>query len=106
MTQNIKTLQAIASIEKQIELDARLLGDISDSVKVAVGINVNNKPPEPSEDVVTLAHVFTAEQLQEIPQPVTRIQGIKRYLVASAQRRPINQLTHEGSQAIAVVSRA
>src|SRR5215470_17158581 len=44
-------LQAIARVEKQIELEARLLGDLNDSVKVAIGIKVNSQ--EPSQRVKT-----------------------------------------------------
>jgi hypothetical protein len=43
-------------VEKQIELEARLLGELSDSVKVAIGIAV--KGEEPSPVVRTLATVF------------------------------------------------
>jgi hypothetical protein len=31
-------------VEKQLELEARLLGELSDSAKVAIGINVNCQP--------------------------------------------------------------
>jgi len=57
-------LQAIARVEKQIELEGRLLGGLNDSVKVAVGIKVNSQ--EPSEEVKTLARLLTTEQLQTI----------------------------------------
>src|SRR5262249_41249294 len=50
-------LQAIARVEKQIELEARLLGDLNDSVKAAVGIKVNSR--EPSQEVKTLATLLT-----------------------------------------------
>jgi len=57
-------LQAIARVEKQIELEARLLGDLNDSVKVAVGINLNRQ--EPTQEVKTLARLLTHKQLQTI----------------------------------------
>jgi hypothetical protein len=43
-------LHAIARAEKQLELEARLLGELNDSAKVAIGINVN---PQPDLSVLT-----------------------------------------------------
>ena len=45
-------LTAIARLEKQIELEAKLLGELDESVKVAVGI-VTVKPPEPAVNLLS-----------------------------------------------------
>ena len=36
-------LKAMARIEKQLELEARLLGELDEASKIAVGININNQ---------------------------------------------------------------
>ena len=52
-------LQAIGRAEKLLELEARLLGELNDATKVAVGINVN--APDPKFDFSG----WTSEQLAE-----------------------------------------
>ena len=49
-------LQAIGRIERQLELEARLLGELDDSARVAIGIQVSSVPD--------LSHL-TDEQLAE-----------------------------------------
>jgi hypothetical protein len=44
-------LVAIARLEKQIELEAKLIGELDESVKVAVGVTV--KDPEPQVDILS-----------------------------------------------------
>ncbi len=46
-------LGAIARAEKQLELEARLLGELDESVKVAVGVNVQ-APPQSNYDLSKL----------------------------------------------------
>jgi hypothetical protein len=41
---NDLALKAIARIEKQLELEARLLGELDESTKIAVGVNVTSPP--------------------------------------------------------------
>ena len=47
---NDLALKAIARIEKQVELEARLLGELDDAAKVAVGINVEGGTIDPGRD--------------------------------------------------------
>ena len=44
-------LNAIGRAEKLLELEAKLLGELNNSTKVAVGINVNLPAPESKEDL-------------------------------------------------------
>ena len=53
-------LQAITRVEKQIELEARLLGELDEGVKVAVGF----APPEPEPEAYNLS-LLTDEELDE-----------------------------------------
>jgi len=52
---HVIALQAIARVERQVELEARLLGELNDSAKVAVGISVNTQPAEQKGDLSRLS---------------------------------------------------
>lgn len=55
---NDLALKAIARIEKQLELEARLLGELDESTKIAVGVNI--APPPAKHDLSALSN----EELQ------------------------------------------
>jgi hypothetical protein len=54
-------LQAIGRAEKQLELEAKLLGQLDEHVRVAVGINVETTRMQGQADL--LAEAFTPEEL-------------------------------------------
>ena len=56
-------VKAIARVERQLEFEARLLGELSDSAKVAVGVSI--AVPE-TEKRLDLGYLTTAELLQMI----------------------------------------
>ena len=63
---NVIALQAVARAEKQLELEARLLGELNDSTKVAVGIDV-----APKFDF----SILTDEELEQIAAIQKRLFG-------------------------------
>ena len=67
-------LQAIGRIERQLELEARLLGELDDSARVAIGIQVSSVPD--------LSHLLTTEQLlaeqQILREAREKIEAVQR----------------------------
>jgi len=59
-------LNAIGRAEKQLELEARLLGELNESVKVAVGVNIEQT--QKKEVVVLLAEVCSPAELADLEQ--------------------------------------
>src|SRR2546426_6646485 len=51
---HVIALQAIARVERQVELEARLLGELNESAKVAVGINVSRQSDSEEGDLSRL----------------------------------------------------
>jgi hypothetical protein len=78
---NVIALQAVARAEKQLELEARLLGELSDSAKVAVGINV-----APTLDLSLL----TDEELAQLSKVQKRLFGESRETQPSAS--PVQEI--------------
>ena len=66
-------LQAIARVERQVELEARLLGELSDSTKIAVGIDVTTPQPEPYD-----LHLLSSEELEQLEVILTRADALTR----------------------------
>src|ERR1044072_7276019 len=64
-------LQAIARVERQVELEARLLGELSDSTKIAVGIDVTT--PQPYD-----LHLLSSEELEQLEVILTRADALTR----------------------------
>lgn len=64
-------LKAIARLEKQAELEARILGQIDESVKVALGVQVQNAPQPPVQDLSML----TEEELELAERLARKIEG-------------------------------
>lgn len=62
-------LQAIGRAEKQLELEARLLGEIDERVRVAVGIKVES-PSANQQVAVLLAEVLTPDQLRAMQSQI------------------------------------
>ena len=56
---HVMALQAMARMERQLELEVRLLVQLSDAAKVALGINVTLDKPSPD-----LSKLFTEEELR------------------------------------------
>ena len=63
---NVIALQAIGRAEKQLELEARLLGELDERVQVAVGLQVESTAAENRDSL--LAEVLTLEELEAIEQ--------------------------------------
>jgi hypothetical protein len=57
-------LGAISRAEKQLELEARLLGELDDRVKVAVGVNIDAPKVEDQSDL--FAEAFSPAELIEL----------------------------------------
>jgi hypothetical protein len=55
-------LMAVGRIEKQLELEAKLLGQLDESTKVAVGVQIST-PNKGSELMAKLLAVMTGEEL-------------------------------------------
>ena len=70
---HVIALQAIARVERQVELEARLLGELSDSTKIAVGIQVNTPPPEPYD-----WRLLSDEELEQLEVILTRADALTR----------------------------
>jgi hypothetical protein len=70
---HVIALQAIARVERQVELEARLLGELSDSAKVAVGININVKPDQEKGNLSRL----TDEELRQLEILVRKMHGLE-----------------------------
>jgi hypothetical protein len=70
-------LLAIARAEKQLELEARLVGQLNDSVKVALGINVKGTP-ELTEDEKYVAQILTHEELEILRERLQDVNGTRR----------------------------
>ena len=64
-------LHAIARSEKQLEIEARLLANLSASDKAAMGISVR---PDVSEEAIALAELFTVEEVERAQE---RAKGIR-----------------------------
>ena len=56
-----------------MELEARLLGELSDSAKVAVGINIDVKPGQAKGDLSRL----TDEELRQLEILVRKMHGLE-----------------------------
>ena len=63
---HVVALQAIGRVEKQLELEARLLGELDDSVKIAVGIQVATKPPKPERPKLADLRPDQLEKLKQV----------------------------------------
>jgi hypothetical protein len=58
----VVALMAVGRIEKQLELEAKLLGQLDESTKVAVGVQIST-PNKGSELMAKLLAVMTGEEL-------------------------------------------
>jgi hypothetical protein len=66
-------LQAIGRIERQLELEARLLGELDDSARVAIGIQVSSVPD--------LSHLTTEQLFEEqqiLRETLEKIEAVRR----------------------------
>ena len=70
---HVIALAAISRVEKQVELEARLLGELSDSTKIAVGIDVHTPQPEPYD-----LHLLSSEELEQLEVILTRADALTR----------------------------
>jgi hypothetical protein len=87
---NAIALQAIARAERQLELAARLLGELDQRVQVAVGIHVESTKSE--NQAALLAEAFSPEELKEMQT---------RLLAAQAKKMNAVTVGVEATKAIA-----
>jgi hypothetical protein len=71
---HVIALAAISRVEKQVELEARLLGELSESARIAVGINVSAPPQPPPYDLSLL----TDQELEQLEVILTRANALTR----------------------------
>ena len=64
-------LHAIARVEKQLELEARLLGELDESTKIAVGVQANAAPSQ-NLDLTKLSR----EELQQLRALIIKAQPV------------------------------
>jgi hypothetical protein len=76
---HVIALHAIARAERQLELEGRLLGELSESAKVAVGINVTPPPDSPYD-----YSLLTREELEQLERILSRADELTR--AARSQR--------------------
>ena len=69
-------LQAIGRAEKLLELEAKLLGELNDATKVAVGINVN--APAPEFDFRGMTNEQLAAKAERIANRLREMAGLNR----------------------------
>ena len=65
-------LAAINRVERQLELEARLLGQMNDATKVAVGINVN---PVDHPQFTHLAHMSREQLIARFEEILQKLRG-------------------------------
>jgi len=70
-------LNAIGRAEKLMELEARLLGQLNDATKVAVGINVNSSGP--MDDLRGLSNEELAQRAQRLADKCWQAAGVDRH---------------------------
>lgn len=63
---HVVALQAIGRVEKQLELEARLLGELDDSIKMAVGIHVAPQSVAPERPRLADLSPFQLEKLKQL----------------------------------------
>ena len=68
---NVIALHAIARVEKQLELEARLLGELDESTKIAVGVQANAAPSQ-NLDLTKLSR----EELQQLRALIIKAQPV------------------------------
>jgi hypothetical protein len=85
---HVVALAAIGRAEKQLELEARLLGELDDRIKIAVGVSVESPTVDQS---ALLADAFSRDELEEIRN---------RLQVAQAKR--VNPTDHGDRRATTV----
>jgi hypothetical protein len=59
-------LRAIARMERQLAFEARLLGERDDSVKLAVGVQIAEKPAPPTKPMLANLRPEQLERLKEL----------------------------------------
>lgn len=68
-------LQAIGRVEKQIELEARLLGELDESMRVAVGVHVG-APPEAPDAAGSFFRALSDEDLEKVEKAATLMANV------------------------------
>jgi hypothetical protein len=72
---HIVALQAIGRIERQLELEARLLGELDDSTKVAMGVRTTPLGPP---DVSHLTPDQVLDEMRVLREATEKIEAIRR----------------------------